>query len=449
MENKKAMSHIMLIVTIVICIILAGVVIVNLTLNNPVQKAKEAVFKDSIAQYKDTLKVHVSASTAPVKDASKEEVKEYIQDLASKHIGVFGLEDGKIIYTGKDKVERKWAAEVNVLTSRKIPPIFSDKISFKEGYRLNILVKETGDVSDNLYMLETSWDKKDKTYFTKYNTNLKKKWSIEKTISDMHLEGKMMYALSGDNANISVLKIEDKSGKILSEYKYKTSNGKTKMLVEENNIYVYELVSNKNIIVTNLDKKTGEILETKTVKLDTEIAELKIENIANNIYVYGKSTDQKIEIFKIKNEVEWKHLEENIVMLGEDILGVQDHIIYMCIDPKTVKSKIVFLENSNGKVASEINQTGGNISSIEKIVKYTNGCIIISKKGEETYVERLDNSFKILWSEKLNLQQDEEILELSIREKSNELHISTSLVTGIDEEGKIISSSNIYKYIWQ
>ena len=64
MNNKKGISLIVLVITILVMIILAGVVIVSLQKNNPVEKAKkassdtnEASIKEAVVQYALNLNV--------------------------------------------------------------------------------------------------------------------------------------------------------------------------------------------------------------------------------------------------------------------------------------------------------------------------------------------------------------------------------------------------------
>ena len=47
-KRKNGISLIVLVITILVMIILAGVVIVSLSKNNPIEKAKEAEFKTNV-----------------------------------------------------------------------------------------------------------------------------------------------------------------------------------------------------------------------------------------------------------------------------------------------------------------------------------------------------------------------------------------------------------------
>ena len=58
--HKKGISLIVLIVTIIVIIILAAAVILTITKNNPVSSAKEATFKEDMANIQDELSMYIS-----------------------------------------------------------------------------------------------------------------------------------------------------------------------------------------------------------------------------------------------------------------------------------------------------------------------------------------------------------------------------------------------------
>ena len=60
LTRKKGMSLIVLIVTIIVIIILAAAVILTITKNNPVSSAKEATFKEDMANIQDELSMYIS-----------------------------------------------------------------------------------------------------------------------------------------------------------------------------------------------------------------------------------------------------------------------------------------------------------------------------------------------------------------------------------------------------
>ena len=60
LTHKRGISLIVLIVTIIVIIILAAAVILTITKNNPVSSAKEATFKEDMANIQDELSIYIS-----------------------------------------------------------------------------------------------------------------------------------------------------------------------------------------------------------------------------------------------------------------------------------------------------------------------------------------------------------------------------------------------------
>ena len=60
LTHKRGISLIVLIVTIIVIIILAAAVILTITKNNPVSSAKEATFKEDMANIQDELSMYIS-----------------------------------------------------------------------------------------------------------------------------------------------------------------------------------------------------------------------------------------------------------------------------------------------------------------------------------------------------------------------------------------------------
>jgi len=55
MKINKGISLIVLVITIIVIIILAGSVILSLSTNNPIDKSKEATFKTNVVEYNSEL----------------------------------------------------------------------------------------------------------------------------------------------------------------------------------------------------------------------------------------------------------------------------------------------------------------------------------------------------------------------------------------------------------
>ena len=95
MNKRKGISLIVLVITILVMIILAGVVVVSLQKNNPIEKAKEATFKQSLAQIGEELEMFCVNEKAQNSEFNKESL------LASKNSLIFNTKteaSGKNIY---------------------------------------------------------------------------------------------------------------------------------------------------------------------------------------------------------------------------------------------------------------------------------------------------------------------------------------------------------------
>lgn len=126
MKMKSGISLIVLIITIVVIIILAGAVILNLTDNNPIKKAKEAAFKNAVHNYKSDLSLYFSnkyLNTTGAIDLSQENyfgslgdsaINIAIPSIKSEHIEKFEVYEGELAYIGGDLDEEKWAAELGL-----------------------------------------------------------------------------------------------------------------------------------------------------------------------------------------------------------------------------------------------------------------------------------------------------------------------------------------------
>ena len=153
MNKRKGISLIVLVITILVMLILSGVVIVSLSKNNPVEKAKEATFKENAKTYKDSLAMYITNNFAENTNMHKEEInaslledmQKYITEFAKKHVGVYEIESGELVYVGKKEEERKWMQEIGVrvvvdrLPAPSMDPAMS-KIKFVDGKE--VAVKE-------------------------------------------------------------------------------------------------------------------------------------------------------------------------------------------------------------------------------------------------------------------------------------------------------------------
>ena len=80
MNNKKGISLIVLVITILVMIILAGVVVVSLQKNNPIEKAKVAKLSDSVSSVRGAISQY--AATAQASDNVTAEMEKIVTSTA-------------------------------------------------------------------------------------------------------------------------------------------------------------------------------------------------------------------------------------------------------------------------------------------------------------------------------------------------------------------------------
>ena len=122
LTHKRGISLIVLIVTIIVIIILAAAVILTITKNNPVSSAKEATFKEDMANIQDELSMYISKKyTDNPLSFEKSNVNlsgdSMVTELPStkKYKDKVSVVEGNLILNNSNKVnseEKKWFNEV-------------------------------------------------------------------------------------------------------------------------------------------------------------------------------------------------------------------------------------------------------------------------------------------------------------------------------------------------
>ena len=121
LTHKRGISLIVLIVTIIVIIILAAAVILTITKNNPVSSAKEATFKEDMANIQDELSMYLSKkytdnSTSFKKSSVNLSGDSMVTELPStkKYKEKVSVIKGKLVWAGKteNNTEYKWFSEV-------------------------------------------------------------------------------------------------------------------------------------------------------------------------------------------------------------------------------------------------------------------------------------------------------------------------------------------------
>ena len=122
LTQKRGISLIVLIVTIIVIIILAAAVILTITKNNPVSSAKEATFKEDMANIQDELSMYISKKyTDDPLSFEKSSVNlsgdSMVTELPStkKYKDKVSVVEGNLVVNNNSKVntdEKKWFNEV-------------------------------------------------------------------------------------------------------------------------------------------------------------------------------------------------------------------------------------------------------------------------------------------------------------------------------------------------
>lgn len=133
--KKRGISLIVLVITIIVIIILAGATILNLTQNNPIESANKAQFYSAVDSFKNELnlyKLSKLGNTAGNYDASKlfaykdkvienevEDTSKNITNIISsinntRYKDIFIIENGNLIYVGSDENEIIWSQELKI-----------------------------------------------------------------------------------------------------------------------------------------------------------------------------------------------------------------------------------------------------------------------------------------------------------------------------------------------
>ncbi len=141
MKKKKGISLIVLIITIIIVIILAVTVILTITKNNPIESAKEAVFKEDVRAFQDELNMYISNEYTRLqgqrdskitakkyeKNGGKDSVYTYIPDFKKKYEGKLAIKDDMIAYVGSDAKEKEWLLNSGVYIAKTLTVKYVDQ----------------------------------------------------------------------------------------------------------------------------------------------------------------------------------------------------------------------------------------------------------------------------------------------------------------------------------
>ena len=141
MKKKKGISLIVLIITIIVVIILAVTVILTITKNNPIESAKEAVFKEDVRAFQDELNMYISNEYTRLqgqrdikitalgydKDGDRDSVYTYVPDFKKKYEGKLAIKEDMIVYVGSDAKEKEWLLNSGVYIAKTLTVKYVDQ----------------------------------------------------------------------------------------------------------------------------------------------------------------------------------------------------------------------------------------------------------------------------------------------------------------------------------
>ncbi len=136
---KKGISLIVLVITIIVIIILAGSVILSLADNNPISSANESKFKTNTEQYNSELGMVISnkylldntfvpeSFNAGKWDGTEVNktgtIKEYITNITPEDGLKFVIQNGKLVYVGIEPLEVEYITEMSITNNGLIYPL--------------------------------------------------------------------------------------------------------------------------------------------------------------------------------------------------------------------------------------------------------------------------------------------------------------------------------------
>ncbi len=183
MKFKKGISLIVLVITIIVIIILAGSVILSLGENNPIKSAEEATFRNNIDTIKSKIDLYISnqySITLGQYDSSTMtgNLSTFVTE-ATTYDSEFSIVCGKLEYKGTDDLKIQIAKDMGVIagvvTVNEVA-VNSPDISYLPESTTHAI---TYDLSGNPQTMTLSIAKTDTTWYDYSTTN--KKWANIRT----------------------------------------------------------------------------------------------------------------------------------------------------------------------------------------------------------------------------------------------------------------------------
>ena len=375
MKKTKGISLIVLIITIIVVIILAVTVILTLTKNNPIESAKEAVFKEDVRAFQDELNMYISKEYTNLqgqrdikitalgydKDGESDSVYTYIPDFKKKYEGKLAIKDDMIAYVGTDAKEKEWLLNSGVYMAKTLTVKYVDQ----DGNKLK--EDEIMPLMDNYY----SVDIPEIEGYIRFSEKLEGKISQDiEVIAEYYLE----------NDNLAFMGL-DASGKETTD---------------EASIVSYEVtgigecnVSKIAIPKEHNGKPVTKIKDSAFVNnkiLKSVIIGDNIESIENNAFYGCKNITQvyvnckNIGYYAFRNST---NLEK--VIIGKNVMNTRDAVFESCskLSNFTLLSENIYLNNV--KIGHSLSLKEIKVNEDNNKYMVEDG-ILFSKDGSKIYV---------------------------------------------------------------
>ena len=373
MKKKKGISLIVLIITIIIVIILAVTVILTLTKNNPIESAKEAVFKEDVRAFQDELNMYISKEYTNLqgqrdikitakgygKDGEKDSVYTYIPDFKKKYEGKLAIKDDMIAYVGSDAKEKEWLLNSGVYIAKTLTVKYVDQ----DGNKLK--EDEIMPLMDNYY----SVDVPEIEGYIRFSEKLEGKISQDiEVIAEYYLE----------NDNLAFMGL-DASGKETTD---------------EGSIVSYEVTGigecnvSKIAIPREHNGKPVTKIKENAFKGNTTLKSIivgdNIENIGGNAFQGSSIITASINTSTSGNYIFWNARSLEKVVIGKNVTKLGMAIFLNCnnLNDLTILTEKADINNGILGSAGSLKEVKTNEENSKYMVE---DGILFSKDGSKIY----------------------------------------------------------------
>lgn len=123
--EKRGVSLIVLVITIIIMTILATVIIVSLNNSGIIDRSNEAVFKANVDSYKTELSLYIAdqyiddaeynPNTLNASTSTNPSITTVIPSMTTEDSAKFAVSSGNLVYVGSDASELQWATALGIV----------------------------------------------------------------------------------------------------------------------------------------------------------------------------------------------------------------------------------------------------------------------------------------------------------------------------------------------